>query len=657
MRETDLSERGRVFSGRVVVDHLAKTGGQSINYWLRQRLGRGCVTENLVGAHRHLIRRYGGEFSIISGHMNFHGEGLDPRYQYVTCLREPIDRAISWLYYVAGTEPEPVNPLAAAARRFLDTEGLVVDELISKDFNYYVRHFAAVYRAGGRRAEDSVGAAIDTLGHYSVVGLFSRYGEFVSGVADLLDIDMPCEIPYVNANPLRPRLTETSPLLRQRLERYNSADIEFYQELVASIDATTSGAQLARKFDGVLVPYERISENLIASEDILVIDVECPNGAVRVCGEHFELMCLFTLLKYFSKLEIGIHISDQFGGMAFGTNSTLLGVQSELAAPGTYRFRFLLALALPEGRYEVGFALNGMTAEGMVPLVWIDNAVELTVQRKSGDSTVGYMNMPVAFDSFLVFGDSVGCISDARGVLVAWVNDASWVSGGVTSVDIEIENQSGRDWLALWKAPLRVRWTWEIDDFKGSGVLSGFDELELVRAESKMRFQIAVAVPQYVGAVNLRLDCYRTDQEALFERQFHSFRGGVEILWDGSPLTYPAGDGRLRTSVGVLKDGVIAAVGAAGYLLYGPYLRVPPGSYLVSLAGFFPVNEGSVICEVACDAGACVLARSQLTLDANFVEMEFSISRAVADLEVRLWVGQEVMAFINSLRVERQHAS
>ena len=102
----------RVFPGRIIFDHLPKTAGMSINSWLIDSLGDGCVIPNLIGMHSDLIVSYGGLYSIISGHIHFSArEGLDPRYQYITCIREPIDRVVSWLYFVSNNiyNSHPVN--------------------------------------------------------------------------------------------------------------------------------------------------------------------------------------------------------------------------------------------------------------------------------------------------------------------------------------------------------------------------------------------------------------------------------------------------------------------------------------------------------------------------------------------------------------------
>jgi hypothetical protein len=70
----------RPFNGRVIFDHLPKCAGQAVNAWLRANLGSASVTENLIGEHRNLIRSFGGDYPVISGHLHFHEQALDPRY-------------------------------------------------------------------------------------------------------------------------------------------------------------------------------------------------------------------------------------------------------------------------------------------------------------------------------------------------------------------------------------------------------------------------------------------------------------------------------------------------------------------------------------------------------------------------------------------------
>ncbi|PTQ90241.1 hypothetical protein C8R30_1379 [Nitrosomonas nitrosa] len=97
-----MTKKSNIFSGRAIFDHLPKTAGQAINRRLTKELGSGSgsVTPNLISRHQELIRIFGGRYSVISGHLNFQNDGLDPRYNYIIILQEPLDRAISWFFYV-----------------------------------------------------------------------------------------------------------------------------------------------------------------------------------------------------------------------------------------------------------------------------------------------------------------------------------------------------------------------------------------------------------------------------------------------------------------------------------------------------------------------------------------------------------------------------
>ena len=46
----------QVFSGRVIFDHLGKTGGMAVTAWLRDVLGSGVVAPNVSEDHLALIR-------------------------------------------------------------------------------------------------------------------------------------------------------------------------------------------------------------------------------------------------------------------------------------------------------------------------------------------------------------------------------------------------------------------------------------------------------------------------------------------------------------------------------------------------------------------------------------------------------------------------
>jgi hypothetical protein len=223
----------RAFAGRIIFDHLAKTAGQAVNAWLRDSLGSSCVTDNTIGDHTDLITRYGGEYSVISAHVHFHGGGLDPRYQYITCFREPIDRAVSWLNFLTNNHTIKQLPeLLPQAERFINSNGKESDESFVRAItNPYVEHFANIFSSRVRSDAQKLSDALLTVEEYDAWGLYEELPTFLSDTAALIGLPPPEQLKPVNVTRTRQSVTEISPALRQRLEELNTLDIEFYRIL------------------------------------------------------------------------------------------------------------------------------------------------------------------------------------------------------------------------------------------------------------------------------------------------------------------------------------------------------------------------------------------------------------------------------------------
>lgn len=231
-----MNGRAGVYDKRLIFDHLPKAAGQAVNKWLRGALGAGCVTDNLVGSHRELIRRYGGEYSVISGHIDFNGTELDPRYQYVTLFREPVDRVISWLFFVLNNHKmEKLPELYGWSRDFVLSEGVLLKGGLPHFIqNWYVRHFSGVGRKNpGLSDDEKIASSLSVIKKYDAVGLYDEISEFFADVADLIGIPAPESVPRVNATASRPALDRISPQLLRRIVDLNQLDIRLYQEVVA----------------------------------------------------------------------------------------------------------------------------------------------------------------------------------------------------------------------------------------------------------------------------------------------------------------------------------------------------------------------------------------------------------------------------------------
>lgn len=237
------------FSGRIVFHHQPKTAGQSVNAWLLQHLGAGSVTPNLIGQHRELIRLYGGEYPVLSGHLDFDGSGLDSHYLYLSILREPVDRFISWLYYVIhdADTTDHTRALKAGAQLFLTTEGRESnDTFLESANNVYVENFRKAVMLAEAPAERKLNAACAVAEAYDLLGFYEELPQFVENLAGLIDLKQFSSLPSVNVTSQRKSVAQISPALRKSVEALTDLDREFYRRMLGRAHAKTKSRRKVR---------------------------------------------------------------------------------------------------------------------------------------------------------------------------------------------------------------------------------------------------------------------------------------------------------------------------------------------------------------------------------------------------------------------------
>ncbi len=109
----------------------------------------------------------------------------------------------------------------------------------------------------------------------------------------------------------------------------------------------------------------------------------------------------------------------------------------------------------------------------------------------------------------------------------------------------------------------------------------------------------------------------------------------------GSVHRYHAFDYRLQTQIGRLERGRMITRGAAGLLLYGPYVPLHAGCYLISIYG--KGAGGGAWMDVCSSLGAKVHAYRDFSpcnadVETLLVQTELTLSLDVADLEIRVGV-------------------
>ena len=127
-------------------------------------------------------------------------------------------------------------------------------------------------------------------------------------------------------------------------------------------------------------------------------------------------------------------------------------------------------------------------------------------------------------------------------------------------------------------------------------------------------------------------------------------------------MEFAADNGAIGTEIGERQPGLgLASRGKAGWLIFGPYVPMPPGRFEVRIAGtVLPGHAGNVHVDVAHSKGEVLVAALELDPAAllagasgdSLVRLPFEIQRAVTDLEVRVRVDDTGRLAIASYQID-----
>ena len=458
----------KAFPGRVLFDHLPKTAGTAVTAWLTTQLGAGCVSPQINGSHRDLIRRYGGIYSVISAHVFFDvGEPLDPRYSYVTCLREPIDRAISWLYYAINSFEPTQNPkLHGWVSDFLESDGkTLADELVPSISNFYVRHFANIGELSPQSIDRfSVKHCLHNLAQYDVVGIQEDMSGFLNKFSQCFANLNVGQLERHRVNVAKPTADELSPGLRERLTALNQLDIELYRLIKEEKEREVNRQEAPPLFyaNTKWKKYERKdSGRAFSGPEIIVAGARLQGSAVVVHGQVMTFDVDFFLAREIAELGTGIHIFDSERHWAFGTNNTLLQRPQRNIRAGSHRLSFHLVTYLPVGKYTAGFAFSERLPQGYGELAWYDALCEFEVKFQIDEEFAGYTYLPATILLTPTnLAEKGAVIEQPVGKITAHFEDASIVSGEAVVVEVEVLNSGNQSWQGDLFRPINLSYHW-----------------------------------------------------------------------------------------------------------------------------------------------------------------------------------------------------
>jgi Wzt C-terminal domain/Sulfotransferase family len=387
---------------RYFFDHLAKTAGTAIHRFLRNALGEHRVTPQVIGEHRELISRYG-NYDIITAHVIFKpGATLDPNRAYFTILREPLDRALSWLYFVSHdvAETEEIGGQRQAARKFLASDGDTWSPLLDEALREpYLRHFSRLSNESCTVSRASkIDLALQALNTYGLVGIYNCLGFFLDDLCNELGLQRQ-SLPVANATTNRPKVDEISQSLRNRLEELTSADQELFHAAKLlftqkSIVNKTSSADRIVGYSGkhfeirtevnkdAVPPWNRcVPENAVEIVSSSVIRRDDALGVITP-GAWARFAFHLHLHLNVRNLLVGIQLYEDSGREIFGTNNNLLGRKFKNIATDQVVVQFDVRLNLSPGSYVAGLAIYDSKVDGANDLLgWWDRLFDFEIHR------------------------------------------------------------------------------------------------------------------------------------------------------------------------------------------------------------------------------------------------------------------------------------
>jgi hypothetical protein len=215
--------------------HMPKTGGTTMHAILKRQYRAENTFRTNPEQHWESLRVFR-EFSdkekskieLITGHMRFGiHEHVEQPWYYLTFLRDPIQRVISYYYYILGYQKHYLHQKIKSENMSLEA---VLEGGVSREFNnFQTRRISGQDRADyGHCSNEMLDMAIKNIDQYfPVAGLTEKFDESLVLMSNLCKWKFPY---YTKLNvgknkPPRPNLSNK---VMETIAQHNDLDIKLY---------------------------------------------------------------------------------------------------------------------------------------------------------------------------------------------------------------------------------------------------------------------------------------------------------------------------------------------------------------------------------------------------------------------------------------------
>ena len=191
-------------------------------------------------------------YAVVSSHISWIDvQRFFPDRKKFTFLRDPVDRCVSWYFFIRNNPPEQPIPLdqityenvleeVISLAKILDIEDffqsqhpLVIQELHNR-YVWQLGHHAC-FEMRSISEQDVLAKALENVEQMDFIGLYERMEEDSSRLCRFLGIRESVSLPHDNKTKNRPSLSDLSPKALELVKRLTDLDRRLYDKVVDKI--------------------------------------------------------------------------------------------------------------------------------------------------------------------------------------------------------------------------------------------------------------------------------------------------------------------------------------------------------------------------------------------------------------------------------------
>jgi len=524
-------------SDKYLFHHIVKAGGTSLNKLFERVLGPTNVF-HAGGQYLYTPLNILMDYRMVTGHFRFtRGAYHDRSRQYITFLRDPLDRVLSAYYYYRSRPDDVQGEHVQLAKQcsfdeFIDLQQPDVRMLVD---NHQTFSFGlADPRSYALNGVAALKAAIDVLESYDFVGVYECFPQAVAALCRQMGWASLKRVPHLNRTPDRAGVKDLSRETRERLLAYNGMDHQLYQyfrtkftswcpiEAPAESAQEISASQPLQPYNVSTVvaskrmvsfPPGGLGSREVEIMQVVLIGTESPSGNVKA-GESLDLAVLFQSHIASEDVSFSFNVWDEVGQLAFAYKSVGKHEPYKVAPNGIYTATFHVKVSLGMGLYSVDAIVHGGSDYQQHCYHYLANATQFEV----GGNGAGWFGGHSWLDTDLAV-TQVGPIEHALSAIELVSKPARLIAGATAKFQVKVTNQGATPWPST--GPMAVFCCYHILDSQGEkvvwdGVRSPLSEDLAPGAE--VQIPVAVTLPDQPGSYVLRLTLLQ-ERVAWFEAQ------------------------------------------------------------------------------------------------------------------------------------------